>query len=76
MTLRELEMTLPNRFHDAELGEILLDFLSSSARLKLRVLTSLPETEKETGVLYREVTVQLTGLIGIHLCSNGRIKYF
>lgn len=76
MTLRELEMTLPNGFHDAELGEIVVDFLSLSARLKLRVLVSLPATEKETGVLYREITVHLKDLLAIHLCNGERMTAF
>lgn len=76
MTLRELEMTLPNGFYDGELGEIVVDFLSLSARLKLRVFVSLPATEKETGVLYREVTVHLENLLAIHLCNGERMTAF
>jgi hypothetical protein len=76
MTLAALENILPNGFHDAEIGEIVVDFLSASAKLKLRVLVSLPDTEKETGVLYREITVRLRNLLGIHLCNGEPMRGF
>src|SRR5580704_6466135 len=76
MTLRELEDTLPNGFHDAQIGSIAVDFLTASATLRLKILTSLPDTEKETGVLYREIAVQLKGLRGIHLASSGNMKNY
>ena len=75
MTLRTLEDTLPNGFHDAKLGEVTFDFITRSARLKLKILISLPDIEAETGVLYREIGVQLTGLLGIHLRSE-YMKHF
>ncbi|NYF88977.1 hypothetical protein RBB79_05485 [Tunturiibacter empetritectus] len=76
MTLKELEDTLPNGFHDAQIGSIAVDFLTSSATLRLKILTSLPDTEEETGVLYREIAIQLEGLRGIHLTSFGSMKNY
>ena len=64
MTLEELEATLPNGLHDAEIRSISLDYVKQTARLSLDVWVGgmdLPEgPERER---YRRASLEFTGLL-------------
>lgn len=59
MTIDEIEMKLPNGFHDASLKKIHIDYIKREANLEIDVHIGTPEDKKET---YRTVSLKLDGL--------------
>ncbi len=62
MTLDELNHTLPNGFHDADVLSIELDYIAATAELHLSLLTGWPEDPDPERQAYQEATVIVTGL--------------
>jgi hypothetical protein len=60
MTLDELATTLPNRFHDAEVSSLAIDYLRRELRLRMRVWVEREGTPEDQ--TYRTAVVTLSGL--------------
>lgn len=58
MTLEEIEQSLPNGFHDAQIVSIALDYVRREAKFELEVLFS--DSEKEEAESYRAATLTLS----------------
>lgn len=58
MTLEELEDTLPNGLHDAEISSLLIDYSRKEVRMELRVCFS----DMERREAYRDATMTLEGM--------------
>jgi hypothetical protein len=62
MTLDELNHTLPNGLHDADILSIELDYITATAKLRLSLLTGWPEDPDPERQAYQEATLVVTGL--------------
>jgi hypothetical protein len=62
MTLDELDNTLPNGFHDAEIFSYEVDFVEATAKFHLNLLVGWPEDPAEERQKYQEATVVVSGL--------------
>lgn len=57
MTFREVEQTLPNGFHDAEIKHISLDYVSGTLRITMRILVGTPGEPDQEEYGHRELKV-------------------
>jgi len=62
MTLDELDNTLPNGFHDAEIYSYEVDFAGTTAKFHLNLLVGWPDDPPEEREEYQEATVVVSGL--------------
>ncbi len=62
MTLDELDHTLPNGFHDAQLFSLELNYAAGSAKLHLNLLVGWPEDPEGERDAYQEAILTVTGL--------------
>jgi hypothetical protein len=63
MTLQELENTLPNGFHDAEISKLEVDYAARTARLHLALLVGLPDEPAPQRDRMAPALLELTGLL-------------
>jgi hypothetical protein len=68
VTLDELDRSLPNGFHDAQLFSLELNYTARSAKLHLNLLVGWPEDPELEREAYQEATLTITGLC---FCSIG-----
>jgi hypothetical protein len=68
MTLEELDHSLPNGFHDAQLFALELNYAAGSAKLHLNLLVGWPEDPEPNREAYQEAMLTITGL---YFCSIG-----
>ena len=57
MTLEDLEETLPNGLHDAQIRSMKHDFESGTVKLQVRLLFGVPDDPPETRHSYRDAEV-------------------
>ncbi len=62
MTLDELDRSLPNGFHDAEIFSVALDYKAGTAKFHLSLLVGWPEDPDPERQAYQEATLLVTGL--------------
>jgi hypothetical protein len=62
MTLEELNQSLPNGFHDAQVYSIELDYRSGTAKLHLALWVGSMDDPQPQREAYQEATVTVTGL--------------
>lgn len=60
MTFRDLERSLPNGFHDAELKSVSIDYVERQLTMQMAILVGTPEAEDAEE--YRNATLTVTGL--------------
>lgn len=76
-TLREIEVNLPNGFHDALLEEVTVSLVSKSVSMAMQIwvgdLDSEAEEEREA---YKKATVRLNGIVYIVLDPPGADQEF
>jgi hypothetical protein len=64
MTLNEIEMTLPNGFHDAEVSRLSIDYLTKTASIELHPWVGSMDAPSDCGrELYRPAVLVLKGII-------------
>ena len=63
MTLEELEHTLPNGLHDAEVSRLAIDYVDRKARVDLEVWVGDMDDPPERREAYRLGHIEMTGLI-------------
>lgn len=64
MTIEEIEMTLPNGFHDACIEKLNIDYDKQEARIELLIDVSSPQLhEKKMQSMPRKGTLTLSGLL-------------
>ena len=75
MTLEELDETLPNGLHDARIAEVLHNFEDATVKLKVEILTGLPDQLKAN--VYRKATVIFSRVLFavVQMPENQRIQY-
>jgi hypothetical protein len=61
MTLEEIEQSLPNGFHDAQIVSIALDYVRREAKFELEILLS--DVEKEEADSYRAATLTFSRFV-------------
>jgi hypothetical protein len=62
LTIEELERTLPNGFHDAEIGTIRLDYVKRKASMELTLWMDDLEVSPEFKELYRDAVLEFEGM--------------
>ena len=62
MTLAELNTSLPNGFHDAEIFSFELDYRAGTARFNMSLLVGWPEDPEPDRQAYQEAALKITGL--------------
>ena len=62
MNLKELSLTLPNGFHDAELLEMNVNFIKNSASLRMNLWVGDLQAVKNPKESYQEVILQLSAV--------------
>jgi hypothetical protein len=62
MTLDELDHTLPNGFHDAEIFSYELDFVTGMAKFHLNLLVGGPDDPEGERQKYQKATLVVSGL--------------
>src|SRR4029077_14515744 len=62
VTLDQLEDTLPNGFHDAEIFSLDLDYVGGIAKFHLNLLVGWPDDPEPERQAYQEATLVVTGL--------------
>jgi hypothetical protein len=62
MTLDELDHTLPNGFHDAEIFSVELDYAAKTARFRMNLLVGWPDDPEPERQAYQEATLVVNGL--------------
>ena len=62
MTLEELDETLPNGFHDAEIFSFELDYVEGTATFHLNLLVGWPDDPESERQAYQEATLLVKGL--------------
>jgi hypothetical protein len=62
-SFEELELELPNGFHDAEIRGIALDYLARTAILSMNMLSGVGTPDNENLNIYRRATVRIAGLL-------------
>lgn len=60
MTFQDLEDTLPNGFHDAELKSVSIDYVERLLTMQMEILIGTPEAGDQDE--YRSATLTVTGL--------------
>lgn len=63
MTLQELERTLPNGLHGAEISKLEIDYVARVARLHLALLVGVPEDPAPERDRMAPALLELTGLL-------------
>ncbi|SRR6266567_3400913 len=63
MTLKELENTLPNGLHDAEVRSIAVDYVQHKVALDLTVWVGRMEDPPERREAYKEGRIEILGLL-------------
>ena len=62
MTIEELERTLPNGFHDAEISTIRLDYVKRIASMELSIWVDDLEVSPRFKELYRDAVLEFEGM--------------
>jgi len=62
VTLEELDNSLPNGFHDAEIFSLELDYSSGIARFRMNLLVGWPDDPEPEREKYQEATLVVSGL--------------
>jgi len=62
VTLDELDVILPNGFHDAQILTIEIDYLGGSARFRMSLLVGSPDDPAPERDRRQEATLSVTGL--------------
>ena len=63
MTLEEMEVTLPNGFHDSEIRPTLVDCVQRTATLELSVVVGDLNAPPERREVYKEATLVVSGVL-------------
>jgi hypothetical protein len=63
MTLRELENSLPNGFHDSFLSSFSIDYVQRTLQMNMSVCVGLPDDPRETQNDVRDAQIDFTGLV-------------
>lgn len=62
MTLKELDASLPNGFHDSEIQSILLNYVRATATLELSIWVGQLDAPPEKREAYKEATLTVSGI--------------
>jgi hypothetical protein len=62
LTLDELDKTLPNGFHDAEIFSFELDYVAATAKFRMNLLVGGPDDPEPEREAYQEATLIVDGL--------------
>jgi hypothetical protein len=63
MTLEQIETTLPNGFHDAEIQDLAMDYEHAGLVLKIRVLVGLPDEPYPACERYRSAALAFQNVL-------------
>ncbi len=63
MTIEEIESTLPNGFHDAEVRLIMIDYVQRKATLELFVFVGSFDAPPARREAYKEGSLEISGLL-------------
>ena len=67
MTIEELERTLPNGFHDAEISTIRLDYVKRIVSMELTIWMDDLQVSPEFKELYRDAVLEFEGMQSVIL---------
>jgi hypothetical protein len=75
MTLEDLDETLPNGLHDAQIRAITHDYESAVVKFDVRILVGLPDDAPPNRFRYREGEILFHNVLfsGVEIPENGRI---
>jgi hypothetical protein len=62
MTLEELEKSLPNGLHDAQIRSLARNFENETATMSVRILIGFPEDSPSSRDAYRNASIIFTGV--------------
>jgi hypothetical protein len=62
MTLKEIEQTLPNGFHDSELSNLCIDYITRTLKMNISVWIGDMEKDGDEREKYRGASIELSGL--------------
>ena len=66
MTLEELDNSLPNGFHDAEIFSFEVNYVEAIAKFHVNLLTGSPDDPEPERQAYQEAFLDVSGLCFFH----------